>query len=207
MKLGSRRSYSGEDIPNSRDPFSIFVCWFREASRLSKYEPNVITVATASKKGVPSVRAVLLKEFGKDGFCFFTNLHSRKAKELTENPYASIQIYWPETHRQIRISGKVYRVSEKKAELYFKTRPRGSQLSAMVSKQSGRLTSRKQLLKLYSEAEKKFRGKQIPRPSYWIGFCLIPTEFEFWSGKENRLHDRVCYKKSSHSWKRFCLFP
>lgn len=202
-----RRIYAGNPIPNISNPFTLFGSWFKDAEQESVGEHNAMTLATVSGSGKPSVRQLLLKEFNKKGFSFFTNLDSRKAKELSKNPNAALLFYWPELHRQVRIDGRVVRVSDKEADAYFATRPRGSQIGAWISKQSSTLKNRATLKKAYSAFEKKFKGKKIPRPPHWGGFRLIPREIEFWSGMPSRLHDRLIFIQVGSRWTSHRLFP
>ena len=165
-----------------------------------------MTLATASKEGVPSVRTVLLKGYDENGFLFFTNYESRKGKELTENPVAELLFYWMDLQRQVRISGKVEKISKLESENYFKTRPLESKIGAWASKQSEVIPDREYLEKQFSEYEKKFKDN-VPLPSNWGGFRLIPERFEFWQGRESRLHDRICYLKKNNVWEIVRLAP
>ena len=166
-----------------------------------------MTIATASKRGEPSARTVLLKEFTKDGFFFYTNYESRKARELRENPHAALLFHWPHFERQIRITGIVHKTSRKKSAEYFWSRPRESQLGAWASRQSEGIASRDVLDERMRELREKYKGKKIPLPPCWGGYCLVPREFEFWQGGENRLHDRLSYSLKRGRWVRVRLAP
>lgn len=152
-----------------------------------------MTLATATKDGQPSARIVLLKSFDERGFVFFTNYHSRKGKDLAENPSACLLFYWPQVWRQVRIDGAVEKVSEKESADYFQTRPLGSRLGAWASNQSEVIENRDVLEENYAELEKRF-GEDVPCPPHWGGYRLRPIEIEFWQGRENRLHDRLRYR-------------
>jgi pyridoxamine 5'-phosphate oxidase len=182
------------------DPFTQFSVWFEEACMAQVAEPNAMTLATASLQGRPSCRIVLLKRFDQNGFLFFTNYESRKGKELKENPYAGICFFWKELERQVIIEGSIEKISRMESELYFNSRPRGSQLSAWISRQSQVVSSRGSLEKEYQHLEKEYEGKVIPLPPFWGGYRLIPDRFEFWQGRENRLHDRFQYEHIGSNW-------
>ncbi len=190
------------------DPIKLFESWLDEAksSNMVK-EPTAMALATASRNGKPSVRIVLLKSYDKRGFAFFTNMKSRKGKELKANPYASLCFYWMPLLRQVRIYGKITGVSKKEADKYFASRSRESQIGAWASEQSKVLSSREELEKLYKEFEGKFKGRKIPRPPHWSGFRLVPDQIEFWEECPHRLHDRTLYTKKSGKWKISKLFP
>jgi len=196
------------------NPIKQFAKWYKMILKSGIKEPTAMSIATATKKGVPSVRTVLLKGFDESGFLFFTNYKSRKGKELTENPFAEFLFYWRDLQRQVRISGKVEKVSKQESEDYFKSRPLKSKIGAWASKQSEVIPDREYLEKQFKEFTKKysersrFAGKKnVPLPSYWGGFRLIPERFEFWQGRENRLHDRICYIKKNNKWKIVRLAP
>jgi pyridoxamine 5'-phosphate oxidase len=188
------------------NPFNQFSKWFDLVLKKRELQPNAMFLATATKKGKPSGRVVLLKNFDKTGFTFFTNYNSRKGKELEENPFASITFLWLEFERQVRIEGKIKKISKKESEEYFNFRPLKSRIGALASNQSEIIPDRKFLEIKFTELEKKF-GKNPPMPKNWGGYKLIPSSFEFWQGREDRLHDRICYKKNKSSWKIFRLSP
>lgn len=190
------------------DPIKLFESWLDEAksSNIIK-EPTAMALATATRKGKPSVRIVLAKAYDKRGFAFFTNMKSRKGRELKKNPNASLCFYWMPLLKQVRIYGKITKVGKKEADKYFASRSRESQIGAWASAQSEKLSSRKKLEDLYKQFEKKFEGKEITRPPHWSGYRLIPNEIEFWEECPHRLHDRTLYTKKSGKWKISKLFP
>lgn len=170
---------------------------FREVFALAKEhvigDPTAMVLSTSTRDGYPSSRVVLLKDITNEGFVFFTNYHSRKARELTDNPRASLCFYWQEIDQQVRIEGTVTKISLYDSEQYFATRPRLSQLGAWVSDQSQPLRSRQVLLERIAELEQKYAEREIPRPSFWGGYVVRPTAIEFWINGEFRLHDRFLY--------------
>ncbi len=189
------------------NPFDQFKIWFEEVLKSDLKEPNAMIVATSTKDGIPSVRTVLLKEFDESGFVFYTNYESEKGKELLENPNAALLFYWGFLERQIRITGKVEKVSREKSAEYFHSRPRESQIGAWASNQSQIIKDREYLQNKFNEFNSKFKDKEIPLPDYWGGFKVVPEKFEFWQGRESRLHDRICYLKENNTWKIVRLAP
>ena len=183
-----------------KNPFLQFKVWWEEARQAEVVEPNAFALATADRQGRPSCRMVLLKYFGEEGMLFFTNLESRKAKELSENPVASALFWWKELERQVIIEGHVEMTSSDQTTAYFAKRPRKSQLGAWASHQDAIISSRLILEENFRKREKQFEGKEIPLPPYWGGFKLIPVQFEFWQGREDRLHDRFKYITKGNSW-------
>lgn len=207
-KLYQRKyNYKGLVIPNAKDPFVLFKHWFREAHKKHSGEPNAMVLATVDSNGQPSARYMLLKEFSKDGFSFFTNINSRKAKALSAHKRSSILFYWHEIHRQVRIEGVIKKLSDHEADEYFSSRPRGSQLAAWTSQQSRQISSRLALLKRFERVSERFEGRTVTRPPHWGGYVLVPSRFEFWSGMPSRLHDRVLYKRKGVVWERVRLYP
>ena len=188
------------------DPLAQFGKWFDEARRSGIALPNAMTLATATKKGRPSARAVLLKGFDARGFVFYTHYRSRKGRELEENPQAMLLFCWEELERQVGIEGRASRVSAAESDDYFASRPLGSRLSAIVSPQSERVTSREALEILLEQAAKRWR-EAPPRPEHWGGYRLAPERFEFWQGRKDRLHDRLCYSRAGGGWKIERLAP
>ncbi|MBN1632791.1 MAG: pyridoxamine 5'-phosphate oxidase [Ignavibacteria bacterium] len=182
------------------NPFEQFSVWFDEVLASNLIEPNALILATADKKGKPSVRALLLKGFSEKGFVFYTNYESRKGKELAENNQASILFYWAELERQVRLEGKVEKISEKDSYNYFKTRPFKSKVGAWASNQTEVINSRFTIIKKFLYYLAKFHSKEIPLPPHWGGYILIPEIFEFWQGRESRLHDRIRYRKDNSRW-------
>ncbi len=188
-----------QDLHSS--PFRQFENWFQTATEAGLHEPNAMSLATASATGTPSVRTVLLKVWDEGGFVFFTNYGSRKAKELTENPHAALLFYWQTLERQVRIEGTVSTVSTAESLKYFASRPRGSQLGAWCSAQSSAISSRSLLEAKLAEMKQKFRDGEIPLPSFWGGFRVVPNRFEFWQAGDHRLHDRFVYEPADgDSW-------
>jgi pyridoxamine 5'-phosphate oxidase len=188
------------------DPLSQFGSWFDDALRSGVALPNAVTLATATKQGRPSVRTVLLKGFDARGFVFYSNYRSRKGRELEENPRAMLLFCWKELERQIGIEGTVTRVSAAESDEYFATRPLGSRLSATISPQSDVVASREALEAKLESASKHWRDAP-PRPEDWGGYRLAPERFEFWQGRKDRLHDRLCYCKVAGGWKIERLAP
>lgn len=183
----------------AKEPFGQFEHWFKEACEIKQIaEPNAMALATASVDGFPSVRMVLMKSFDKDGFVFYTNHESRKGMELKENPHCSLMFYWEPLKRSVRIEGTVCCLSSEESEKYFHSRPRESQIGAIVSKQSTVIPSREFLDTLNNQLHEKYADPNsvIPKPEYWGGYRVIPSTFEFWQGQSNRLHDRLRFCKS-----------
>ncbi|ESR47118.1 Pyridoxine/pyridoxamine 5'-phosphate oxidase 1 [Citrus sinensis] len=185
------------------DPINQFRKWFDDAIAAGLREPNAMALSTVGKDGKPSSRMVLLKGVDRDGFVWYTNYESRKACELCENPHASLLFYWDGRNRQVRVEGSVEKVSDEESEQYFHSRPRGSQIGAIVSKQSSVIPGRHVLYQQYKELEEKFSdGSLIPKPEYWGGYRLKPELFEFWQGQTSRLHDRLQYSPQEINGKR-----
>lgn len=189
------------------NPFNQFNLWMKEALDAKIIHANAMTLATVNKKGVPSARTILLKELDDSGFVFYTNYESEKAQELNENPNASLVFYWKEFERQVRITGIVEKISRKESETYFKSRPLESKLGAWASKQSEEIPNRDYLVNKYNEVKEKFKGTEIPLPPFWGGYRLLPNIFEFWQGREMRLHDRIKYEKVENGWRILRLSP
>lgn len=190
----------------SKDPFIQFKIWFDLVVKAEVIEPNAMTIATSTKNGIPSARMVLLKGFDETGFTFFTNYESRKGKELLENPLASLLFWWREFERQVRIEGKIEKISRKDSEEYFNLRPLKSRYGALASNQSEVVESREVLEKRFLDLEKLF-GENPPTPENWGGYKLLPNKFEFWQGRRDRLHDRICYEMVNNDWKIYRLQP
>ncbi len=188
------------------DPLAQFGAWFDEALRSGVALPNAMTLATATKKGRPSARTVLLKGFDARGFVFYTHYRSRKGRDLEENPRAMLLFCWEELERQVGIEGTVTRVSAAESDEYFAARPLGSRLSASISPQSEVVANREALEIKLEEASKRWRNAP-PRPEEWGGYRLAPEQFEFWQGRKDRLHDRLCYRKAAGAWKIERLAP
>ncbi len=190
------------------DPFVQFDMWFEEARASESILPEAVALATATSDGRPSVRMVLVKQCDRDGFVFFTNLESRKADELAENPRAALLFHWKSLGRQVRIEGTVEAVSDEVSRAYFDSRPRGSRLSAWASPQSEAIPDRAFLEDRVTELDRKYLGEDVPLPDFWGGYRVIPDQFEFWVNRDDRLHDRFLYvRQGDGAWKRALLAP
>jgi pyridoxamine 5'-phosphate oxidase len=189
------------------DPYAQFAAWYRDAERRGVLRADAMALATATPDGLPSVRMVLLKGVDPHGLVFFSNLESRKGRDLEINARAAAAFYWRELHRQVRTEGSVSRLSHEESELYFATRPRGAQLAAAASAQSRLLPSRDELERRYGEVTREFEGHEVPLPRFWGGYRLAPSIFEFWQGRENRLHDRLRYSLGREGWRIDRLWP
>lgn len=191
------------------NPIVLFARWMREAQAAELKEPNAMTLTTVGAGGRPSARIVLLKEVSELGFVFYTNYASRKGQEIKTNPFVALTFYWAELERQVRVEGQVETVPPEKSEEYFRTRPRGSRLGALVSQQSATLASREPLEIRLKELEERFAGTdEIPMPQNWGGYRVVPDAIEFWQGRPNRLHDRLLFrKKGGDDWSRERLAP
>ena len=204
-----RLSYEQDQLLESsinKNPFKQFRIWFDKVLEAKIIEPNAMTLVTVSKIGIPSARVVLLKEFDETGFTFFTNYLSRKGKDLSENPNAAILFWWKEFERQVRIEGKIEKISKQESEKYFNVRPLKSRYGALTSNQSEVVENREVLEKRFADLEKQF-GENPPMPENWGGYKLVPNKFEFWQGRESRLHDRIVYEKTENDWKIYRLQP
>ncbi|WP_406508111.1 pyridoxamine 5'-phosphate oxidase [Streptomyces sp. NBC_00212] len=189
-------------------PMGQFARWFKEAVAGGLHEPNAMVVATATPDGRPSTRTVLLKSYDEHGFVFFTNYASRKAGELTANPYASLLFPWHQLARQVIVNGTASRVPRAETERYFRSRPHGSQLGAWASAQSTVIASRSELTACYGELATRYpEGSEVPVPEHWGGFRVAPQTVEFWQGHENRLHDRLRYVADGAAWRVERLAP
>lgn len=189
------------------EPIALFHEWFREAKKHEPGDPTAAALATVDADGSPSVRMVLFKEASPRGFVFYTNIESRKGRALVANPRAAMCFYWHSIGRQVRVEGRVERVSDEEADAYFATRPRTSQIGAWASAQSRRLSSRFELEKIVARYTAKFALKKIPRPAFWTGFRLVPTTIEFWRRRPFRLHDRLVYHFEGNGWRTERLYP
>ena len=191
------------------DPFKLFEKWFDEAKKKEINDPNALALGTANKNGIPSVRMVLLKDFDKNGFVFYTNLNSQKGNELKDNPNATMCFHWKSLLRQIRIVGTLKLVDNKTADEYYSTRAYESRIGAWASKQSSILESRKELLDSLENFKKKYNDKNnVPRPDHWSGWNLKPSSIEFWLDGDNRIHERLKYSlDENNNWVKNLLSP
>ena len=193
-------------IENIKDPFILFKKWYDLACKTEINDPNAMTLSTISNNQ-PSSRVVLLKSYDEIGLVFYTNSNSKKGKSIKENNNVALNFHWKTQNRQIRIEGNANIVSKEVADSYFKTRPRNSQIGAWSSNQSDDLSSRDELVKNIKDFEMKYKDKDIPRPSHWNGYLVMPNLIEFWQEMPFRFHDRVLYLKSDNSWKIKKLYP
>ena len=205
-----RKEYTRAGLSESDvdpEPVEQFRRWFEEALAAGLHEPNAMIVATARPDGLPSARVVLLKGFDDRGFVFYTNYEGRKGRELEENPRAALLFYWGELERQVRIEGTASRVSGEESDAYYAGRPRGSRLGALASEQSRVVGSREVLEGRIRTLEAEYEGRDVPRPAFWGGYRVEPEAVEFWQGRENRLHDRLVYRRGDGGWKMERLQP
>ncbi|WP_437541596.1 pyridoxamine 5'-phosphate oxidase [Sorangium sp. So ce367] len=194
-------------ITEPTDPFVIARELLEQRQTTEPTDATAMTLATADASGRPSARMVLLKGIDDRGFVFFTNYESRKSMDLEANPFAALCIHWAKAAEQIRVEGRIERVSDAESDAYFETRGRGSQIGAWASRQSAPLPSREALLDRVREIERRFEGRPVPRPEFWGGYRVVPERVEFWYGQENRLHDRVVYVRHGDGWRVERLYP
>lgn len=205
-----RREYQLMELDEksiSQDPVFQFVKWIEEAVASDLLNPTAMVLSTVSSEGKPSSRVVLLKDVSAKGLDFFTNYESRKGHELSENGHVSLLFFWHELERQVRIEGDTMRLDTAESDQYFAVRPYESQIGAWASPQSSIIPNRKTLVDWYKEFEEIFKNKQSKRPPHWGGFRVVPNKFEFWQGRENRLHDRIEYIQEGNSWIHHRLAP
>lgn len=206
-----RKEYTFQGLSETEahhNPFEQFKIWFEQALAAQLPEPNAMTIATATPDGKPSARMVLLKDYDERGFVFYTNYESHKGRQLGENPWGALAFWWVQLERQVRIEGRVEKVSEAESDAYFHSRPIESQLGAWASHQSQAIESREVLERRLHQLKEEYQNKEIPRPPHWGGFRVIPTEIEFWQGRPSRLHDRLLYRRGDDgSWRIQRLSP
>jgi len=195
------------EINPAQNPIALFEEWLAEASKTEPNDPNAMALATVGADSKPSVRMVLLKSVDQRGFCFYTNMESRKGGELANNPNVALCFHWKSKTQQVRAEGKVEPVSAAEADAYFKSRHPLSRLGAWASRQSQPLASRKELEDRVVSFEKKFAGQDIPRPPYWTGYRVVPQKIEFWQEGQFRLHDRFLFTRTEDSWTMVRLNP
>ena len=191
----------------STDPFALFDEWMAEARASEPNDPDAMAFASADASGRPSVRIVLLRRAGPEGFGFFTNLDSRKGEELLANPHGALAIHWKSLRRQVRAEGNVETISQAEADTYFFGRSRESQIGAWASAHSRPLDSRETFERQYADLQEKFDGIDVPRPPRWSGFRLKPDRIEFWSDRPHRLHERRLFTRSGEDWTEGLLYP
>ncbi len=204
-----RRDFAAGGLSESdvaANPFEQFAAWMNDALKADIIDPNAMTVSTVGEDGRPSVRIVLLKYYGDEGFAFFTNYESKKGRDLTANPFAAMHFFWPQLDRQVAVYGRVEKTSRDESEKYFNSRPVDSRIAAWASAQSSVIGSRDILDKRFEEYKERF-GDDVPLPPFWGGFRLTPERFEFWQGRQNRLHDRICYQQDGDAWTITRLSP
>lgn len=191
-----------------KDPLMLFKAWISAAREAGEIEPNAFSLATVDEMNRPENRIVLLKKIEEEGFVFYTNYGSSKGQQLDHHPFASMNFWWREVHRQVRIKGRVKQVSEEKSWAYFAGRPRDSQIGAHASRQSQVMKGREEMEERFLAFNKEFGDTQpVPKPDNWGGFLLEPMFYEFWQGQASRLHDRICFEWAKDHWERFRLWP
>ena len=199
---------SAIDFKNLEDnPISFFLKWFDDTLKVNKDEANACVLSTVSVENKPSSRVVLLKSVNEKGFTFFTNYKSDKSLDIQNNPNVSLNFYWPELERQVRITGIAEQISPKDSDEYFKNRPRESQMGAWLSHQSTSIGLYYNFMDTLNKLESTFKGKDIERPLHWGGYCIIPSKIEFWQGRPSRLHDRLLYEFDENAWNKKRLAP
>ena len=191
----------------AENPIHYFMNWFEDALKVNKQEANACVLSTISSDNYPSSRVVLLKEVNESGFTFFTNYKSSKAKDIDANPNVTLNFYWPELERQVRVTGIAKKITINDSDTYFESRPRDSQMGAWVSEQSKAVALNHSFETTLKDLEKKFEGKEVERPMDWGGYCISATRIEFWQGRPSRLHDRLVYELNGDMWNKKRLAP
>ena len=211
LKLSAIRHEYGDSSLNDEDlshsPIIQFKRWFSEVLNTETNDPTAMLLSTVDEHGHPDSRVVLLKGLQAGAFVFYTNYQSRKAKQINQNPYVALNFYWPNMVRQVRVRGRIKPVSEAQSNAYFATRPRASQLNAMISPQSSEIASRSELEYALNEWMSNHPEELIMRPEHWGGYKVIPDEYEFWQGRDNRFHDRIQYYREEKKWWHRRLAP
>jgi pyridoxamine 5'-phosphate oxidase len=205
-----RREYTRSGLDEAGmppDPMVQFEAWFENVVEANLHEPNAMTLATTSDEGRPSARTVLLKGYDGRGFVFYTNYEGRKARDLQANPACALLFYWGELERQVRVEGRASRLPGGESDAYFASRPRGSRLGAWASEQSRPVRDRSVLEERVRALEAEYEDREIPRPPFWGGYRVEPETIEFWQGRENRLHDRISYRREEGVWRLERLQP
>jgi pyridoxamine 5'-phosphate oxidase len=195
------------EINPAQNPIELFKEWMAEAYKTEPVDPDAMALATVGPNGFPSVRMVLLKSVEHSGFCFYTNMESRKGRELESNPQVALCFHWKSQERQVRVEGKAERIPAPLVDVYFKTRHYLSRLGAWASQQSRPLASRQELEDRVKEYEQKFQGQEIPCPPHWVGFRVVPQKIEFWQEGKGRLHDRFLFMRDGEKWAMARLNP
>jgi pyridoxamine 5'-phosphate oxidase len=194
-------------IPTTTNPIALFQTWFDEAHHCGLSEPDAMTIATATKQGIPSTRIVLLRHVDEHGFVFYTNLTSKKGTELQENPYVSLNFHWMPLKKQVRVEGIAQQVSDEEADRYFANRVRGSQISAWASKQSEEIEYSEAFAERVENITQQYAEQPLPRPPFWSGFRIVPYQIEFWQERPFRMHEREIYQKTIQGWEVGKYYP
>ena len=206
----NRRDFSNKSFNKEMaydDPIKQYERWFKEAVESEILDPYAACLSTVDFEGKPSSRILYIRDFSNNGFIFYTNFNSKKGNDLNKNKYGSLNVFWPDLERQIRIQGEIEKVNKSISDKYFNARPRSSQIGAWASNQSENLHNRAELEAKIEFFKEKFKNIEVPRPPHWGGYCLVPFLMEFWQGRPSRLHDRIVYNKESNKWIKSRLSP